>query len=208
MFCATFFNTAFYHEIFNALKGEPVSIRGGLRFSATRIKAILAWTLFAGLIGLIIQQLESRVGVIGRWIVKLIGLAWSVASVFAIPVIVREEEGANPIRCLKSSASLLRRTWGESMIGYAGIAFGGWIVSLFAFGILILGGFASAMLDSPWPIVLGAILFFAVIFVYSYVSGVASMVYRGALYLYASEGTVPGQFKEEHMQMAWKMKKG
>lgn len=38
--------------------------------------------------------------------------------------------------------------------------------------------------------------------------GVASMVFRGALYLYASEGTVPGQFKQEHMQVAWKMKKG
>ena len=51
MFLATFSNVAFYHEIMQALNGQPVFIRRGFRFAATRWKAVLLWSLFAGLVG-------------------------------------------------------------------------------------------------------------------------------------------------------------
>lgn len=129
MFFATFFNVAFFNEIINALNGRTVSIRGGLGFALTRLRAIFVWSLFAGIIGLIIKSLEERVGLIGKWIVRLIGLAWSVAAVFAVPVIVREDKHANPLRFLQTSASMLRRTWGESLIGYVGIISAGFFSS-------------------------------------------------------------------------------
>ena len=40
-------------------------------------------------------------------------------------VIVTEEETANPVIVLKKSAQTITRTWGESLIGYAGLSFGG-----------------------------------------------------------------------------------
>ena len=43
MFCAMFFNVAFYHEIPAALGGQPVSISRGLKFASTRLKGILMW---------------------------------------------------------------------------------------------------------------------------------------------------------------------
>jgi len=36
-----------------------------------------------------------------------------------------EEETANPIEVLKNRALTLTRTWGESLIGYAGVSIGG-----------------------------------------------------------------------------------
>ncbi|HUL51183.1 MAG TPA: hypothetical protein VLU94_01230, partial [Candidatus Nitrosotalea sp.] len=57
MFAATFLNVAFYNEILAALSGQPVSISRGLRFACTRLKAILMWTVFAGLVGLIIKAI-------------------------------------------------------------------------------------------------------------------------------------------------------
>jgi hypothetical protein len=107
MFFATFFNVAFYHEILAALKGEAVSIQRGLKFACTRWRAVLMWTLFAGLVGLIIQQLEQRLSFVGRIIARLIGMAWSIASVFVIPIIVQDEQNTNPVQMLKNSGSVL-----------------------------------------------------------------------------------------------------
>ena len=91
---------------FNALRGRP-----GVRLRRSppgavwwRLADILAWSLCTGLIGLAIRTLEARVGVVGRWIVGLIGLAWSVASVFAVPIIVVGAE-RGPTRSASSEAS-------------------------------------------------------------------------------------------------------
>src|SRR6266550_5736106 len=115
MFIATFCNVAFYHEILAALNQQPVSIARGLKFALTKLKPILTWTLFAGLVGLLIKAIEERLALAGRIIGRLIGIAWSVAAVFAIPVIVRQET-ANPVAVLRNSAQMLRRTWGEALI--------------------------------------------------------------------------------------------
>jgi len=77
MFAATFFNVAFYNEILAALSGQSVWIGRGLRFACTRWKGILMWTLFAGLVGLIIKAIEEKLKVVGRFVARLIGLAWS-----------------------------------------------------------------------------------------------------------------------------------
>ena len=41
----------------------------------------------------------------------------------------------------------------------------------------------------------------------SYLTGVASQVYKGALYLYAAEGVIPAPYSREMLDMAWKFKK-
>ena len=60
MFLATFSNVAFYHEIMRALNGDAVSIRRGYRFAAARWRAVLLWSLFAGLVGYLIQAVQER----------------------------------------------------------------------------------------------------------------------------------------------------
>ena len=44
----------------------------------------------------------------------------SVAAVFAIPVIIRRED-SNPLAVLRDSAGILKRTWGESLVGFVGL---------------------------------------------------------------------------------------
>jgi uncharacterized membrane protein YeaQ/YmgE (transglycosylase-associated protein family) len=129
MVCATFFNVAFYNEILKALRGEAVSVRSGLSFAFSRIGPILLWSLFAGIVGLIIRNLEQRFGWIGKIVMSLVGAVWSVSSVFAIPVIVREGE-INPMEVLRRSAATLKKTWGESLLGYVGLSFASTIAVL------------------------------------------------------------------------------
>jgi len=138
-------------------------------------------------------MLEERVGLIGKWIVRLIGIGWSVASVFAIPIIVMEEE-RNPITILKRSAGTLKKTWGESLTGFIGIQAAGTVVillSLLAFVVVTAVGVA---LEAPWLILVFGVLWVCGLFAFFYTLGVASNVYRGALYLFAANGEVPGYF--------------
>ncbi len=207
MFSATFFNVAFYSEILAALSGQPVSIGRGLKFALTRWKAVLMWTLFAGLVGLIIKAIEQRLEIVGRLLARYIGLAWSIASVFVIPIIVREEQSANPLNLLKKSAGILKRTWGEALIGYAGLAVANTLILIGSVVILMGALFASIALNDYWLIAITGVFWLITLFAWSYVTGVASQVYKGALYLYAAEGVVAEPYSQEMLDMAWKFKK-
>ncbi len=205
-FLATFFNVAFYSQILNALRGRPVSITDGLRLAAARLNAILAWSLFTGLVGLIIRGVEERVGLVGRWIVGFIGLAWSVTSVFVVPIIVMETEGANPVQFLKTSAAMLKKTWGESLIGYLGIRLSGMLAFMGSSVIFAAIIFLSVAFENLWFPGIAIVIWFASLVAFLYLLNVAGDVYQGALYVYAAEGTVPAPFDQDQMNMAWKVK--
>jgi hypothetical protein len=207
MFIATFCNVAFYHEILAALSGQPVSIGRGLKFAGTRLWSILLWTLFAGLVGLIIKLIEQRMAIVGQIIAKIVGLAWSVAAVFAIPVIVSKEGNANPISVLRDSAGVLKRTWGEALIGYAGLAFASSLITICSLMVVVGALVLSIAIGNFWIIACVAPLWLIALFIWSYVAGVASNVYRGALYLYAAEGVIAAPYDQAMLDMAWKFKK-
>ena len=208
VFLATFFNVAFFNEILHALNGQPVSVGGGLRFALTRLKAILAWSLLTGVVGLIIKGLEERVGWIGRWVVRLIGIAWSVAAVFVIPIIVREEKNANPVKFLKTSTSILRKTWGESLAGYLGVHISTWLILAVSFFLFAVVASLSFVLENFWILAVFSAAWFLGMILFTILINVLSQVYRGALYIYATEGVVPGPFEQEQMNSAWKVASG
>jgi hypothetical protein len=205
---ANFVNVAFYSQILNALQGHPVSVTAGLRLAWSRRGAILAWSLFTGVVGLIIRNIEQRVGLIGRWIVGLIGLAWSVASVFAVPIIVVGTEGNHPLRILKTSATTPKKTWGESLLGYVGLQFGGLLVLLGSVLLFVVAGALAVALQTVWILAITAVVWLLALIAFFYLLNVAGQVYRGALYLYAAQGTAPGPFDADQMNAAWKMKSG
>jgi hypothetical protein len=208
MFVATFFNVAFYSQILLALSGQPVSIGGGLLFACKRWQSILAWTLFAGLVGLVIKALEQRLGFIGQIVMRIVGAVWSVACVFVIPVIITRENTFNPVTVLKESAVTLTRTWGESLIGYVGVAFGNLIILMLSLVWLGAGVAVGVALKLYWVIaVVGGAWLLAMI-LWGYLMSVASQIFRCALYVYATDGRLPAPYTEEMMAMAWKRKKG
>ena len=206
MFVATFMNVAFYNEIIRALAGEPVSLGHGLRFAGGRVRAILLWSLLAGTVGLIIRAIEERLGWIGKLVMAAIGTAWSVAAVFAIPVIIRRTDG-NPLAVLRDSVATLKRTWGESLVGFVGIQFGGLALVAAMVLALVVTVVVAVVLQLFWfGLVMGLVELLAV-FAAGFLLNMATHVYRCALYVYASEGVVPEPYTAEMMNAGWKVKK-
>ena len=215
MFVATFCNVAFYHEIMQALNGNTVSIRRGFRFAATRWRAVLLWSLFAGAVGYIISAVEKRVGFVGTIIANLVGFAWGIASIFIIPTLVREEKTENPLKLLRASAGTLKRTWGEFVIGVAGMELALGFAALLLLIVSMLTGGAAALFIcwyfhwtwAYWlflPVVIGDWLLLAVPL--GLIGGVVNPVYRCALFVYATEGVVPDSFDKELLDSAWNVK--
>jgi hypothetical protein len=207
MFVATFFNVAFYHEILKALGGQPVSLARGLKFACSRWKAILIWALFAGIVGLIIRAIERRFQIVGRITAGLIGVAWSIASVFVIPIMVHDEETTNPLNLLKKSATTLKRTWGESLIGYIGIGAINTVVMVCSMAVIAVTMVVSAKLDNFWLLGVALAGWFAFIVLWSYLMNVASLVFKGALYLYAADGVIAEPYDQQVLNSAWKFKR-
>ncbi len=205
MFIATFFNVAFYHETMRALAGESISLRRGWEFAFSRLGAIVCWSLLAGVVGLIIKAIEERMGWLGRIVMGFVGTAWSVAAVFAIPIIVRRSD-RNPIAVLRDSAVLLKRTWGEALVGFVGFQLATALIVvglILGLGAAVVVGF---LLHLSWfPFLLLAVGIVGIVATGIFL-GVATDVYRCALYLYASEGVVPGPYTTEMMNAGWKVK--
>lgn len=108
-----FFNMALMHCAKLYFEGEEVTVAKGLQFSWSRMVAILAWSAFAATIGLVLKIVQDQVGWIGKIITGLIGMVWSVATFFTVPIIAYEN--VSPWQALKRSSSLMKDKWGESL---------------------------------------------------------------------------------------------
>jgi hypothetical protein len=202
MFVTTFVNVAFYHEIMRSMMGERASLRTGLGFAAGRLSAIVAWTLFASSVGLLLQLAASRLSWLGRFGLLLIGLSWSAAATFVIPVIIREDR-SNPFRLLKASASTVKKTWGESVYGFVEIQSG--VVVLVMVLFVISSWRTAGETGSGLLLLSGATI--AVLVFWAAFANSARAVYRCALYVYATEGVVPEPYSAELMDSAWSVRK-
>jgi len=169
------------------------------------LPSILAWSLMAGLVGWIIRTIEERLPFAARIVTGLIGMAWSIAAVFAIPVIIQEQPMHNPIKILQQSAMTLKRTWGEGLIGYLGFSAGRVVIVVcLLLPVLLAGVFAP---KSIWFMAIAGVVCVVGLLFSAYIFGVASDVYRCALYIYAAEGVVPEPYNKDLLDMAWKVKK-
>lgn len=148
-FVVIFFNVALTHCTRLYFHGEEVTIRKGIEFSLTRIGAIFSWALFAATVGTLLKYLQENTGWLGRIIIGLLGLAWSVTTFFVVPVIAYEDLG--PIGAFKRSASIMKDKWGES-------AASTFSVGLIQFFAILLISVPLLMLGAAVHIILGVAL--------------------------------------------------
>jgi hypothetical protein len=112
-FIVVFFNMALIHCTKLYLEGEEVSVKAGIDFSVSRLGAIFSWALLAATVGTILKAIQENAGTIGKIVIGLVGIAWSVVTFFVIPIIAYENVG--PFKALERSTQMIRQKWGESL---------------------------------------------------------------------------------------------
>ena len=208
-FVVIFFNAALIFCALQAFAGKTPSIRGGISTALGRLPQILAWTLVASTVGLLLSALQNflkdRLGFLGSLLGGLVETAWLVVTYFAVPVIV--VDGVGPVEAVKRSSSILKRTWGESLGGEGGLG----IISFLLFlPVILLVGLAATTArgfgaDAMLPIVLAAIIV-PYVLALTVVFTALGTIFRTGTYVYATTGKAPGPMDAALLQGAFRPK--
>ncbi|HEV7585163.1 MAG TPA: DUF6159 family protein [Solirubrobacteraceae bacterium] len=114
-FMSVFFNTAIAAAASAVLQGSRLSLRQALAVPGRRLAQVAVWSFLVSVVGVVIEQIASRLPFLGSVVVRLVGLSWSLASMFAIPILATE--GCTAPSCLSRSAALVKKRWGEGISG-------------------------------------------------------------------------------------------
>ena len=89
-----FFNSSLIYAASKKMDGQPVTLGESISFSMSRLVNILSWAAIAATVGMILGILRGQAdegkgigAVIAKIVIGLIGLAWSLATYFVVPVL-------------------------------------------------------------------------------------------------------------------------
>ncbi len=204
-FVIFFFNSALVGAAMIRLDGGDPTVRDGLRIARSRFMQILGYAAIAATVGLILRLIEERAGFIGRWIAGLLGLAFTVATFLTVPILVSREIG--PLDAVKESAVLLKKTWGENIIGNAGMGLVFFLFYISVIGIGMAFVFGAAQTGNATLIVLVIGMLVLAVIGLALVQSALQGVYAAALYRYATEGNVGEAFSATLLGEAFRPKK-
>jgi hypothetical protein len=188
--------------IFN---GQQATIADGLAVARANFGQICGWAAISTAISVLMGVLENQGGIAGNIAARLVGMAWSLVTFLAVPVIAIE--GTGPVETLKRSASIFRQRWGQQITGNIAIGAAVFLIGVLPAVILIVAGVAlwsSASFLGALLVVIGALILAIAMLVSRALSGIFGV----ALYRYALDGKAVGGFTQDELESAVKIKKG
>ncbi len=195
-FVIVFFNSALIACAAIRLSGGEPTINDGFKAAFSRIGAILEWSIICAIVGVILQVIEDKSRWVGKIITSLLGMAWTVVSFLVVPMLVID--GESPISALKKSTILLKKTWGEQLIGNFGFGIAFFLFFIPSILILVLGFMTQSIL-----LIAAGIIYIVVL---SLVQSALTSIYRTAVYFYARDGQAPRGFDVDLLSTAIRTK--
>lgn len=199
-FIIIYFQVALASAIQFRMSGGDPDVRYALGRANHRLGAIVSWAIIAASVGLVLRLLEATVrgrGGIGRIlglvILAILGTAWSLMVFFVVPVIAAE--GTGGFAAIKRSTSIIKRRWGEAIVGTQGIA----LVMGLATVVLAAIPFLLGMATMDASVVLGGFFMtIAVVIALAMMVASASLdsTYRAVLFAYVETGETGGFAKD------------
>jgi hypothetical protein len=203
-FITIFFNVGVMHCASIRMSGSDPTIADGFQGAISNFVPILVWSLISATVGVILRVIEQRLALVGRIVVSVLGLGWSFLTYFAVPVMIFEGKGAG--RAFKRSAELFKRTWGESVVGQAGMGvFFGWLA---AAGALPVGLALFLAAQGALGVAIATLIIAVAIFYWIALAAIAAAlkgIFNVALYRFAATGQAGG-FPPELIAGHWTTK--
>ena len=188
-FVSFFFNAAVVGAATIRLNGGNPTLADGLRIARQNAGRIFLWAVFAGTVAMILRAIQERLGFLGKIIIGLVGIAWSLATYFVVPVLIYEKLG--PWAAVKRSAHLFKTTWGETLVG--GFSMGAIFVLLGLAGILFV--VVGAAVGGITGLLVGLVVAVVYWIVLGLIASAASSILIAALYRYATTGKLAEDFQ-------------
>jgi len=204
-FIIFFFNAALIGAALIRFDGGSPTVGDGLRIANSKFGQILGYAVIAATVGMVLRMIQERVGFIGRLIVGLLGVGWTLATFLVVPVLVSRDVG--PVDAVKESAGILKKTWGENVVGQSGI---GVVFTVLHFVVVIAGValvMAALSSGSGLAFALALLLTLAAVALTALVQTALTGIYAAALYRYAATGQIGQGFDGQALQQAFAPKR-
>jgi Family of unknown function (DUF6159) len=187
-FLGSFFNVALTAAAAASFEGRWLGVRGALEEAVERLRPIAVWSLLVVGVSVVIGEIASRVPYVNALVARLLGAAWNLGAIFAIPLLTLED--ADPIEAVRGSVHLVKSRWGEGLTGTISIS--AWtVLAMIPIWIIGIGG-AVVVKDDRLA---GAALLFLAAASFTAVVAVATgtrQVFNLVLFRYATGVATPG----------------
>jgi hypothetical protein len=194
---AIFFNAALISCVHARFQGRETSLGDGISHALRHLGAIIAWALVAATVGVLLRAIGERSGILGKVAIALVGGAWSLLTIFVVPILVIEDRGVAD--AVRGSIALFRKTWGESVVGMVSIGI--------IFAAVAMAGILPVTMAALFGGLPGFLVALALFIILIVVLGVISSTMQGifvvALYQYARTGMAPPAFGKGVIEQAF-----
>lgn len=199
-----FFQTALVGAALIRLDGGDPTVGDGFRIAFSRLPQIIGYALIAATVGMILRWISERAGFIGQIVGGVLGFAWSIATFLVVPVLVIEKVG--PIEAIKRSTGLLKRTWGEQIVGNVGI---GLVFGLLMIVVILLGGVLCYFLfqASVGLGIVGIVALILLVAVFALIASALSGIFTASIYRYATKGDGGPMYNSQTLAAAFRQKR-
>jgi hypothetical protein len=172
------------------LEGRDPSLRKAFALAMKQFPKLVWWSLIAATVGLLMQLIVEKFKLGGRIVAMLAGISWVVATSLVVPVLLYEDRPV--LDSLGRSASLIKKRWGEGVVGIGSASVALVLIMLpFTIGGAVLIPFAPAA---------GITVMVAAFVAIVVVGGALGQVFTAALYRFAADGVVAAPFGREQLE--------
>src|SRR2546428_9359625 len=140
------------------LQGQRPYVLDGIAAANASFFQILLWSFLAATVGVLLRFTSIRSDAGGRFVSRVLGYGWPIATLFVLPTMVRE--GVGPVKSFRRSRALLRERWGAHQSGVLGT--GLVFLLLFTVGLVpFVWGIVGEPGSLTWPV--AAVLYWLVL---------------------------------------------
>jgi hypothetical protein len=199
-FVIIFCNSALISCAMMRFNGQEPSLGDGFRMAMARLPQIFAWALVSATVGVLLKVIENAHEKVGYYVSLILGTAWSIMTFFVVPVLVVEKTG--PIEAVGRSVSLLKKTWGEALVGRLGLGF--FLFLLFIPVLVMFLGAGALMANGMMtPGVILLVVAVVAALLHAAISSALNTILLAALYQYAADARVPDEFDRSQFTSAF-----
>ena len=178
------------------LEGRDSSIRNALRLVLHKLPKLIWWNLVVGTVGVVLQLIAEKLRIGGRILSALAGVGWAAATMLVVPVLLYEDRSVS--RSIERSASLIKKRWGEGVVGYASVVVA---LAVTLVPIMVVGAVLVAFSPTAGIVVMAASGLGVIL-----VGGTIGGVFSAALYRFAADGIVRGPFERTQLEQQFRSK--
>ncbi len=188
-FIVIYFNSALIGAAMIRIRGGDPSVWDGFAIANSRLPQIIGWAIISASVGLILRILrnQARNNIVGQIALAIAGGVWAYMTFMVVPILIIE--GVGPIKAIKRSGSLFKRTWGEQVVSNFGFG----IISFLAIVVAAIPAVLVGMVSPVAGIVLGVMTVGTAVVTVAALEG----IFKAALYEYVAEDVVAEDFSSD-----------